>query len=117
MHARTAFGHAIEDLAAELLEKLGFRIVARNYRCTAGEIDIVALRDGSLVFCEVKARRNDRFGSPAEAVTYAKQARLRRLAACWLSEHKPGPVDIRFDVVSAIVYDGRVDMTHIPDAF
>ncbi|HWL66076.1 MAG TPA: YraN family protein [Actinomycetota bacterium] len=117
MHARTVFGHAVEDIAADHLEQLGFRIVARNYRCDAGEIDIVALGEGVLVFCEVKARRDDRFGSPAEAVTYAKQARLRRLAACWLAEHRPGAVDIRFDVVSVIVRSGRVELTHIPDAF
>lgn len=117
MHARTTFGHAAEDLVADHLESLGYLIVARNYRCPAGEIDIVAMKDATLVFCEVKARRDDRFGSPAEAVGYAKQARLKRLAAHWLRDHRPGAVDIRFDVVSVIVRDGRTELTHIPDAF
>jgi putative endonuclease len=117
MHARTSFGYEAEDLAADHLEGLGFQIVARNYRCPAGEIDVVAMKDATIVFCEVKARRDDRFGSPAEAVGYAKQARLKRLAAQWLHDHRPGAVDIRFDVVSVIVRDGRCELTHIPDAF
>jgi putative endonuclease len=117
MHARTTFGHAAEDLAADHLERLGYQIVARNYRCAAGEIDVVALRDSTLVFCEVKARRDDRFGTPAEAVGRTKQMRLKRLAASWLADHRPGAVDIRFDVVSVIVRDGRCELTHIPDAF
>ena len=117
MHARTEFGLAAEDLAADHLERQGYQLIARNYRCEAGEIDVVAIKDGTLVFCEVKARRGDRFGTPAEAVGYAKQSRLKRLAAHWLANHKPGAVDIRFDVVSVIVRDGRFELTHIPDAF
>ncbi len=117
MHARTTFGLSGEDLASDHFERAGYQVVARNFRCKGGELDLVATRPGLLVFCEVKTRANDRFGSPAEAVGYAKQARLRRLAAQWLSEHKPGAVDIRFDVVSVIVRDGRCELTHIPDAF
>jgi putative endonuclease len=117
MHARTRFGTAGEDAAVEHLEGAGYSVVARNYRTRAGEIDVVASRGATLVFCEVKTRADDRFGMPAEAVDRSKQARLRRLAACWLSEHKPGPVDIRFDVVSVIVRNGRYEVTHIPDAF
>ena len=117
MHARTRFGSAGEDLAVEHLEDAGYRTIARNYRTKAGEIDIVALRGSTLVFCEVKTRVGDRFGLPAEAVNRSKQARLRRLAAHWLAEHKPGPLDIRFDVVSVIVRDGHSEVTHIPDAF
>lgn len=117
MHARTRFGSRGEDLAADHLEAAGYRVLARNYRTKAGEIDIVALQGSTLVFCEVKTRRDDRFGVPAEAVDRAKQSRLRRLAAHWLVEHKPGPVDVRFDVVSVIVRNGSSELTHIPDAF
>lgn len=117
MHARTRFGTNGEDLAAAHLEASGHSILARNYRTPGGEIDIVALRGETLVFCEVKTRDGDRFGLPAEAVTRVKQARLRRLAAQWLAEHKPGPVEVRFDVVSVIVRDGNSEVTHLPDAF
>ena len=117
MHARTRFGATGEDLAAAHLESSGHRILTRNYRTPAGEIDIVAARGETLVFCEVKTRDGDRFGLPAEAVNRVKQARLRRLAAQWLAEHKPGPVEVRFDVVSVIVRDGNSEVTHLPDAF
>ena len=117
MHARTRFGTVGEDLAVEHLTRQGYRIIARNCRTKAGELDVVARRGSTLVFCEVKTRADDRFGIPAEAVGRAKQARLRRLAAQWMAEHKPGSVDVRFDVVSVIVRDGRNEVTHIPDAF
>jgi putative endonuclease len=117
MHARSRFGHFGEDLAAGHLESLGFEVVARNYHCAAGEIDVVAMKGRLLVFCEVKTRMGDTFGVPEEAVGYAKQARLKKLAAHWLTEHKPGAVDIRFDVVSVIFRNGTGEVTHIPDAF
>ena len=117
MDTRSALGQSGEDVAEKLYRKLGFRILERNYRCKAGEIDLIARRGPTLVFCEVKSRRTDRWGEPAEAVRYAKQARLRRLAAQWLSDRRPGSVDIRFDVVSVIVRRGRTFVRHIPDAF
>ena len=118
MDTRSGLGRDAETLAAELYEGDGFAILDRNYRCgRAGEIDLVARRGHLVVFCEVKSRTASRWGLPAEAVGHAKQARLRRLAAIWLSERRPGAVDIRFDVVSVIVRNGRNDLTHIPDAF
>ena len=117
MNARADLGRAGEDAAAAVLVRSGFRIADRNFRCPAGEIDIVARRGRLLVFCEVKARRTPRWGDPSEAVTVAKRNRLRRLAAAWMNVHRPGDVDVRFDVVSVIVRAGRVDARHVPDAF
>lgn len=117
MDQRAHLGRAGEDAAAALLVRSGFRVVDRNFRCRAGEIDLVARRGRLLVFCEVKARRTSRWGDPSEAVNYAKRNRLRRLAAEWMSAHRPGDVDVRFDVVSVIVRDGRVAARHVPDAF
>jgi putative endonuclease len=117
MDARADLGKAGEDAAAALLARGGFRVVDRNFRCPAGEIDIVARRGRLLAFCEVKARRSTRWGDPSEAVNYAKRSRLRRLAAAWMDVHRPGDVDVRFDVVSVIVRAGRLDARHIPDAF
>ena len=76
-------------------------MVDRNWRCSEGELDVVVERGSTVVFCEVKARRNDAFGSPFEAVTPAKQRRLRRLAARWLHARPAArPRDVRFDVAA-----------------
>ncbi|HEV8116070.1 MAG TPA: YraN family protein, partial [Acidimicrobiales bacterium] len=79
---RIALGRAVEERAASWYQAHGYDVVARNWRCREGEVDLVAVRrrDGLVVFCEVKARRSARFGSAAEAVGRNKQARLRRLA-------------------------------------
>ncbi|MDQ4065293.1 MAG: YraN family protein [Actinomycetota bacterium] len=116
MHARARLGRAVEDAAARLYEREGF-LVARNYRVGRIEIDLVAFRPDLVVFCEVKARVTDRFGSPAEAVNWQKQNRIRRAAAAWLSENRPGAVAVRFDVVSAIVRGDRFELERIESAF
>jgi putative endonuclease len=83
-------------------------VVARNWRCREGELDLVVRNPDTLVFCEVKTRTSDRFGLPVEAVTPAKQRRIRALAAQYLrTEGQPAP-GIRFDVVS--VLGDRVDV-------
>jgi putative endonuclease len=90
-----------EGKAAAWYESHGYEVLARNWSCREGELDIVARRRRLHVFCEVKSRANDAFGLPAEAVGPLKQARLRRLAARWFatageeSERGAGPV--RFD--------------------
>ena len=92
-------------------------MVEPNYRAGRIEVDLVAHRPGLVVFCEVKTRTSDRWGLPAEAVGREKQMRIRRAAAAWLAERSPGQVEVRFDVVSAIVVNGRLRLTHIPNAF
>jgi putative endonuclease len=89
-----------EQLAVEELERRGYRIVATNYRTRRGEIDIVAWHGRTLVFVEVKTRRSVRFGSPASAVTWQKQRRLRQLASMWLACSRAQADGCRFDVVS-----------------
>jgi putative endonuclease len=117
MDARPELGRRGEDLAESVFRRLGFDIVQRNYRCKHGEIDLIARRGRILVFCEVKTRTTDTWGTPAEAVGFRKQSRLRRLAAVWLTDHAVGRVEVRFDVVSVIVRPDRSEVTHIPDAF
>ncbi|MFN2588362.1 MAG: YraN family protein [Actinomycetota bacterium] len=117
MHARSLLGRDGEAAACELYRRLGFEIVDRNYRAGRGEIDLVARRGDTIAFCEVKTRRTDRWGLPAEAVGSAKQAQLRRLAAAWLADRKPGFVEVRFDVVSVIVRGDTLEVSHVVDAF
>jgi putative endonuclease len=87
------------------LESRGLRIVDRNCRCAAGEIDIVAVDRQTLVVVEVKARTGVRYGTPLEAVSWAKRARLRRLAVQWINAHGVRFDQVRIDVVG-LVYDG-----------
>ena len=86
--------------------RAGYEVVARNWRSRQGELDVVAMKGRVLVFCEVKTRSSATFGEPFEAVTRAKQTRIRKLAARWLRERGPAlgvrPARIRFDVVSIL---------------
>ncbi len=117
MDARARLGRSGEELAADLYRRQGFKIVEQNYRCREGEIDVVAARGGVLVFCEVKTRLTARWGEPSEAVGFRKQQRLRRLAACWLSDRRPKFSALRFDVVSVVAGGGVPQVTLIADAF
>lgn len=100
---RRALGAAGETRAAEWYGQHGYEIVARNWRCRDGEVDLIARKAATMVFCEVKTRSSLAFGLPAEAVTPTKQARIRRLAARWLAETSAArPAQIRFDVVAVL---------------
>ena len=80
----------------------GYEVLARNWRCPLGEIDLVLGAPGVVVFCEVKARARGGFGGPAAAVDAAKQRRIRRVAAAWLAANRPGAVQLRFDVAALV---------------
>lgn len=110
---RTTVGRWGEDLVATYLVDQGMVIVERNWRCPIGEIDIVAQHGRTLVLVEVKTRTTQRFGSPVEAVTPIKLARLRRLAGQWLHEHPVGPERVRIDVVGVLVpHRGEPQIDH-----
>ena len=100
--ARRALGARGEDAVAAWYEDRGYEVVAHNWRCRAGELDLVLRRGRTFVFCEVKTRSSDAFGAPVEAVTRDKQVRLRHLAARWLEDAPMRPTDIRFDVASVL---------------
>jgi putative endonuclease len=97
-----------EDLAVAWYVRQGYEVLARNWRCREGELDIVVSRDRCVVFCEVKTRSGSGFGLPAEAVTGEKQRRLRRLATRWLGDQKPsvGFAEVRFDVACVTLRAG-----------
>jgi putative endonuclease len=106
--ARQDLGARGESQAAAWYEANGYDVLARNWRCRDGEIDLVLGLGRTIVFCEVKTRSSAAFGLPAEAVTHAKRTRLRHLAARWLDESAARPVGIRFDV--AAVLDGQLEI-------
>jgi putative endonuclease len=118
MGAKDVLGRDGEQAAVTYLEGCGFRILDRNWRCADGEIDIVALDGDCLVVCEVKTRRSLSAGTPLEAVTPAKVARLRRLAAAWLYEDGGSYHDVRIDVVGVVVPPrGRPRVEHLRGVF
>lgn len=104
---RQAVGRAGEDLVARRLEDDGWYVLERNWRGHGGELDIVALEGEDLVVVEVKTRTGTGFGHPAEAVTPAKAARLRRLTGQWLAEHSQRVLHVRVDVVAVWMCPGE----------
>ncbi len=110
MRAKDVLGRSGEQAAAEYLASAGLRILDRNWRCAAGEIDIVAAERRVLVVCEVKSRSGTRYGTPLEAVSRAKRARLRRLAVAWLNAHGVRFDQVRIDVVG-LTYEGTGGFT------
>lgn len=106
-------GSAGEDAACAWLERRGYRILARNWRCRSGEVDVVARLGSTTVFVEVKERRDTVHGLGVEAVTWSKRQRLVRAARLYAAAHGVSETALRFDVVSI---DGR-KVRHEPGAF
>ncbi|MFN3254705.1 MAG: YraN family protein [Ilumatobacter sp.] len=106
--SNVARGRWGEDLAASHYRRNGYTILARNWRGSSGELDLILERDGTIVFSEVKARRSARHGSPAWAVGPDKQRRIRRLAVEWLQATSTPRRSLRFDVVTITGIELRV---------
>ncbi len=116
MWVRDLVWHEGEEAALSHYLSRGYRLLARNWRCRLGEIDLVLERDSLIVFCEVKARRGTRLGGPYEAVTPAKQRKLRALGEVFLGRLGRQPRAVRFDVAS--VSGTRSASVHVfEDAF
>ena len=118
MDVRIATGRIGEDAAERWYVGRGFRLLARNWRCRIGELDLVLARGDVLVVCEVKARRGSRYGAGWEAVDGRKRAKLRSLAEAFLLSRDLRPRSVRFDVASvAVEMDESVRLHVFQDAF
>jgi putative endonuclease len=118
MSEARALGRSGEDIAVSYLLKKKFRIICRGFRFHKGEIDIIARDGDTLVFIEVKTRRNLDFGRPEEAVTPPKQNQIRRLAAAYLAMNNLADFPCRFDVLSLFWNEKEgPQVRHIKDAF
>ena len=105
--ARRVLGVRGEQAALDLYRGRGFTLVARNWQCSLGEIDLVLRRRDLVVFCEVKTRRGSRAGAGFEAVDGRKRRKLRALAEVFLLTHASAPVAVRFDVASMAIGAGE----------
>jgi putative endonuclease len=114
---RTARGRAGEDAALRVYERRGYALVARNWRCAVGELDLVMCRRDTLVICEVKARSGAAFGGGYEAVTWSKRRKLRRLAQAFLEQSGSRVGQVRFDVASVWLRPSGADVEIFEDAF
>lgn len=114
---RKRTGRRGENIAAAYLTAKGYRIVERNWRCTTGELDIIAEKDNTLVFVEVRTRASRRFGTPEESITSAKQQRLIDLAQAYLQEKRPPHPRWRIDVAAVFLQAGRPPLVnHLENA-
>ncbi|MCU1498811.1 MAG: hypothetical protein JWM47_2764 [Acidimicrobiales bacterium] len=101
--ARLRLGASGEERVAAWYRAAGYEVLSRNWRCREGELDLICARDRRVVICEVKTRSSLAFGHPAEAVTPAKQRRIRVLATRWLADGAPfAPREVRFDVAAVL---------------
>ncbi|EAR25637.1 hypothetical protein A20C1_05201 [marine actinobacterium PHSC20C1] len=114
MAAKDVLGARGEELATDHLISAGLEILDRNWRCSQGELDIVARDQDDVVFVEVKTRSSVLFGHPFESITATKVARLRRLAAVWCDAHPGSGATVRIDAIAVIVPSrGAVEIEHL----
>lgn len=116
-NAKQLLGQQGERIAEQYLQKKGYKLVERNYRCAVGELDLIVLDRRVVVFVEVKTRSGHGYGSPLEAVEFRKQRKMIQVAQYFLSEKKLHQRDARFDVVG-ISWPGKEPVVeHIENAF
>jgi len=116
-YAKQVLGREGEKIAEQYLKKKGYKLVARNYRCSVGEIDLIVLDRRVIVFVEVKTRTGNGFGTPLEAVEFKKQRKMIQAAQYFLSAKKLNERDARFDVVGISWPQREPLVEHVENAF
>jgi putative endonuclease len=114
---RIRTGKQGEDIAVAHLRKTGYQIVAQNYRCLYGEVDIIARDGDTIVFIEVKSRKSETFGQPQEAVGLEKQKKLSRISLHYLQQKRLESCNARFDVIAVKMLPGGTRIDLIQNAF
>lgn len=106
-----------ENQAVQFLENRDYNIIARNFKCVQGEIDIIATKQEEIVFCEVKTRSNNSFGNPADAVDNYKQKHIWNAAEYYLYKNNLINSYVRFDILEVFVDGGSVAINQIKNVF
>jgi putative endonuclease len=114
---RRSFGNEAEEAAVRFLVAEGWKVLARNWTCRYGELDVVAERGDILCFVEVRMRSTAVWGDPAHTVSFAKQRRVVKAALHYLFAYELGERMMRFDVISVVGRGERATVEHIPGAF
>jgi putative endonuclease len=117
VNERQRFGQSSEQMAAQFLRRNGYQILEHNYRTQAGEIDIIAMHKGALVFVEVKARRSGSYGDPKYAITPAKRRKISMAALIYLKANNAMDRRARFDVVTVQTGQAQPRIEVIRNAF
>jgi putative endonuclease len=115
--ARQALGRSGEAIAARWLRRQGWRILAERFRSGRRDLDLIAERDGTVAFVEVKTRHGTAFGDPIEAVSWRKRRELIRSAMVWADRFGPPGAAYRFDVVGVVVVGRDARIRHVENAF
>jgi putative endonuclease len=123
--ADVPLGQRGEDLACKYLRQRGLKILARNYRCPVGEIDIIAYcrhtskiaTADTILFIEVKTRQTDRYTAPEETVSDDQKHHIRKAAAYYLTQHETGDSNVRYDIVGILLTPAGPKVNHIQEAF
>jgi putative endonuclease len=116
--ATQKLGQSGEKIARRHLKKQGYRILAANYECAAGEIDLIGFREGCIVFFEVKSRASDAAAPPEENITPAKRRQMEKTARYWLAANRHPDCAYRFDAISVVIPpQGEPAIRHIVEAF
>lgn len=117
MSQKQFIGRYGEDLAAQYLEDRGYLILERNWRCSLGEIDLIARDKNRIVFVEVKTRNGIGYGHPFEAITANKVSRMRKLVAQWCIQNQQTGVKVRLDAIAVLIRSGKVAVEHLKQVF
>jgi len=115
--SKKTLGKKGEEIALKYLKKKGYKILATNYRCPLGEIDIIAKYKKVIAFIEVKTRRSSTFGLPQESVNQRKQYQLSKVSLYFLKRYRLTKTKARFDVVSVLIDNDSEKVELIQDAF
>jgi putative endonuclease len=117
MDNTTGVGFRAEQLAAKYLEKEGYKILENNYRVAGSEVDLIALKDDTVCFIEVKARGSDDYGMPEEFVDRRKRRRIIRAAKIFTAHQRYYDCYVRFDIISILNKTNDIEIKHIEHAF
>ncbi len=115
--ATLALGASGERAAGQYLKSRGMKIIARNYKCPAGELDLIAADEKTIVFVEVKTLKSDADADPENKINPVKQRKLETVARYWLKAHGEPEAAYRFDAISVVMDGGKPVVRHIEEAF